>query len=228
MNQILATKPAKQVKTVKTTTVKTFFAISIIIFGICMATSGSYAMFKGKVASENNNNQSQTNPQIPNSNNENIQISLSNEESIIHATVIGKSEIAFVTYRWDDEEETKIEINNISDDVEIDIPGGEHTLTVTAVDVDNTSKTLKKKVKGITKPTLEVIQEGSQFVINASDDIGLEKITFILNGQGYLIRAEGVKEKEFRYNFEEGDNTLEVTAYNVEGITETYSLVYHN
>lgn len=228
MNQILATKPAKKQKNVNTSTVKTFFAISIIIFGICMATSGSYAMFKGKIASENNNSQSQTNPEIPNSNNENIQISLSNEDDIIHATVIGKSEIAFVTYRWDEEEETKVEINNISDDVEIEIPGGEHTLTVTAVDVDNTSKTLKKKVKGVTKPTLEVVQEGSQFVINASDDIGLEKITFILNGQGYLIRGEGVKEKEFRYNFEPGDNNLEVTAYNVEGVTETYSLVYHN
>ena len=228
MNQILTTKPVKPVKKVKVNTVKTFFAVSIIVFGLCMATSGSYAMFKGKIANEETNNQVQTNPEIPNTNNEDIQIHLSNEDNIINATVTGKEEISFVTYAWDDEEEEKVDINNISDVIEIEIPAGEHTLTVTAVDINNSSKTLKKKVKGITKPTLSVAQEGSQFVINASDEIGLEKVTFILNGQGYLIKLEGVKEKEYRYDLQPGDNTVEVTAYNVDGMTETYSAEFHN
>lgn len=225
MNQILTTKPVKQKKTVGENTVKIFFAISIIIFGICMISSGSYAMYKGKVANNKNTNNNNT---VQNTDVENIQIHVSNENAIIHATVIGQSEISFVTYYWDEEEEVKVDINNISDNIDIEIPAGEHNLTITAVDINNNSKTLKKKVKGVTKPKLEVVQDGSQFLITASDEIGLDKLTFILNGQGYLVRVEGEKEKEFRYNLQPGDNTLEVTAYNVDGVTETFNAICHN
>ena len=228
MNQILATKPVKQNKTVKITTVRKFFAISMIIFGICLISSGSYAVYKDKIANANQKANNVQNNTIQNSNTEDIQIHLSNENAIIHATVIGQSEISFVTYCWDEEEETKVDINNVSDNIDIEIPAGNHDLTITAVDINNNSKTLKKKVKGVTKPTLEVTQDGSQFLIKASDEIGLDKLTFILNGQGYLVRVEGEKEKEFRYDLQPGDNTLEVTAYNVEGVTETFNAICHN
>lgn len=226
MNQILTTKPVKASKTVNIKTVKIFFAVCLIIFGICMISSGSYAMYKGKVA--NNNKNDSENNVAQKSETENIQIHLSNEDAIIHATVIGQNEISFVTYYWDEEEETKVDINNISDDVDIDIPAGEHTLTITAVDINNYSKTLKKKVKGVTKPTLEVVQDGSDFIITSSDEIGLDRFEFILNGQGYLVRLNGIKEKEFRYSLEQGDNTLEVKVYNVDGVTETFNETYHN
>ena len=227
MNQILATKPIKKSKTVKVKTVKTFFSVSLVIFGICMITSGSYAMYKGKIAKDsmsNNPQNSNIETQMP----ESIQISFSNEGAIVHATVLGQKEISFITYKWDEEEETKVDVNQLSDDIEIEMPAGEHILTVTAVDIDNNSQTKQKKVKGITKPTLEVVQDGSQFLITATDEIGLEKLTFILNGQGYLVRVEGAKEKEFRYDLEPGDNTLEVTAYNIEGVTETFNAICHN
>lgn len=228
MNQILTTKPVKTKKNVGSNTVKTFFAISIIIFGICMISSASYAMYTGKVANKKTDNNNNNNNTVQNAEVENIQISVSNEDAIIHATVIGQNEISFVTYCWDEEEEVKVDINNISDNVDIEIPAGEHNLTITAVDIKNNSKTLKKKVKGVTKPTLKVVQDGSQFLITASDEIGLDKLTFILNGQGYLVRVEGEKEKEFRYDLQPGDNTLEVTAYNIEGVTETFNAICHN
>lgn len=227
MNQILSTKPERQIKTVNIKTVKNFFAVSIVIFGICMATSGSYGVYKGKFANTNINNNQTTNT-LETKTIDTIQIHFGKEGAIIHATVIGQREISFVTYRWDEEDETKVDINNISDDVEIEIPAGEHTLTMTAVDIDNNSQTKQKKVKGITKPTLEVVQDGSQFLITASDEIGLDKLTFILNGQGYLVRAEGAKEKNFRYDLQPGDNSLEVTAYNVESVTETFNAIFHN
>lgn len=231
MNQILATKPVKQKKDVNISTVKTFFAISLMIFGICMISSGSYAIYKNTTSKVGNRsniaNNSDTNNTIQNSSDE-IQISLTNDGATIHATVIGQEEISFVTYRWDDEEETKVDVNSMSDDIEIEMPAGEHTLTVTAVDINNNSKTQNRKVKGITKPTLEVVQDGSQFVITATDEIGLEALTFILNGNKFLVRAEGEKEKEFRYDLEPGDNTLEVTAYNIEGVTETFKALCHN
>lgn len=228
MNQILTTKPVRPTKTVKIKTVKTFFTISIMIFGVCMIASGSSAMYKSRTSNTNKIENTTQNNVASIEQSEEIQIHISNEDAIIHATVIGQKEISFVTYRWDEEEETKVDVNSISDDIEIEMPAGEHTLTMTAVDINNNSRTKQKKVKGITKPTVEVTQDGSQFIIEASDEIGLDKVTFILNGHGYLVRADGDKEFEFRYDLQEGNNNIEVTAYNVEGIKETYNAVCHN
>ena len=93
---------------------------------------------------------------------------------------------------------------------------------------DNNTETKEQQVKGVTKPKVTVKQEGQEFVINASDEIGLDKIEFILNGQGYLVRVEGATDKEFRYPLEQGDNTLEVTAYNVDGATGEFNAICHN
>ena len=230
MNQILTTKQIKPKKNVQLKTVKLFFGICIIIFGICMITSGSYALYTNRSAHVNTkNNINNTNTAIDTKNQE-IQIHLSVDGANIKATVEGKTEISYVTYKWDDDEETRKDINGVSEDISIEIPEGEHTLTITAVDINNNTETKEQKVKGVTKPKLEVThdKEHSEFVIKSSDEIGLDKFEFILNGQGYLVRVEGEKEKEFRYPLIEGDNTLEVTAYNTEGATETFKALIHN
>lgn len=230
MNQILTTKPVRPKKVVKVKVVKTFFAVSLLIFGICMVSSGSYAMYKNG-AFKTSKSQEVNKKQKPdeNQNSQDIQIHLSSEGAVLHAQIIGtNSEIAFVTYKWDDEEEKTVELNKISGNIDINIPSGEHSINITAVDTDNKSKNITKKVRGVTKPNLQVVQDGSQFLITASDEIGLDRLEFILNGQGYLVRVEGEKEKEFRYDLEPGDNTLEVKAYNVEGVTEEFKAICHN
>lgn len=231
MNQILTTKQIKPRKNVKIKTVKIFFGICIIIFGICMATSGSYAIYTNRSAQANTKNiaNNNTNTAIE-TKNEEIQIHLAVDGANIKATVVGETEISYVTYKWDDEEETRQDINSMSEDVTIEIPEGQHTLTITAVDINNNTETKEQQVKGIVKPKLEVThdKEHSEFVIKSSDEKGLDKFEFILNGQGYLVRVEGEKEKEFRYPLIQGDNTLEVKAYNTEGATETFNALIHN
>ena len=39
----------------------------------------------------------------------------------------GKNELTYMTYRWDDEEETRIDINNTQIEQDIEIPMGQHT-----------------------------------------------------------------------------------------------------
>ena len=246
MNQILTTKPIKPRKNVNLRTVILFFGICMIIFGICMASSGSYAMFINRSSHKSANTSNNTNTVEPK--NSGIQIHLSVDGTNIKGTIVGETEISFVTYKWDDNDESREEINNVSGEVTIEIPEGEHTLTVTAIDINNNTKTESKQVKGIvtgnnessdnqsennqsqnsSKPKLEVWQEGKEFVIDASDEKGLDKFEFILNGQGYLVRVEGEKEKQFRYPLIEGDNTLEVKAYNLDGATETFNALIQN
>ena len=121
------------------------------------------------------------------------------------------------------------DINSLTGEIMIEIPEGQHTLTIVAVDINNDTETKEQIVRGvISKPNLEVTQEGENLVVKASDEIGLEKVEFILNGQGYRVRIEGATEKQFKYPLEEGENNLEVKAYNTEGATETIEIVYEN
>lgn len=230
MNQILTTKPVKPRKQTNIKTVIAFFAVSMIIFGICLISSGSYAVYKSLSSNptRNSNLSNQTTTNNVETENANTQIELSSEGTSVIASVNSDKQISFITYKWDDEEENREDIGGQSGRIAIDIPGGEHILNVTAVDIDNNTTTKKIKVKGVKKPTLEVIQEGTEFVIKASDEIGIERIDFILNEQGYRLNTEGIKQKEFRYQLVEGDNKLEVTVYNTEGYTETFNDVFKN
>ena len=59
----------------------------------------------------------------------------------IKITYEGDEQISYMTYRWDEEDETRVDINNTSIDYEIDARRGEHTLTVIVVDVNNKTET---------------------------------------------------------------------------------------
>ena len=148
----------------------------------------------------------------------------------LKVTANGKSELSYMTYRWDEEEETTIEINNARTEQLIDIPKGQHKLTVVVVDINNKTETKEQEVKGVTKPKLEVTTDGSaNFIINASDEEGISKIEFIINEQEkYLLdlaktfsSVEQRKQISYPYPLHDGENKLEVTVYNDSGVTET-------
>lgn len=152
-----------------------------------------------------------------------ITINMEVEGSSIKVTATGIEELSYMTYRWDDEEETKIEINDISTVQNIEIPKGLHTLTVIVVDVNNSTETQKQEVQGITKPTLEVTTDGeANFIIKGSDEEGLEKIEVIINDtEKYRDDLTGKTECEYKIPFkEQGETRMEVTIYNTNGLTE--------
>lgn len=159
-----------------------------------------------------------------------ITINVQPENNELKITANGANTLTYMTYRWDDEEETKIDINDINVETSIEIPKGLHTLTIIVVDENNKTKTFEQEVNGVTKPKLEVTTDGSSnFVIKASDETGLTRVEFIINEtEKYFIdltkaySLEDRKEFEYSYPFSEGENKLEVTVYNEDGISETF------
>lgn len=161
----------------------------------------------------------------------NIEINIAPEGSNLKITVTGNKKIKYMTYRWDEEEEIKVEINDKNKEQIIEIPKGLHTLTIIAVDENNKTETKKQEVKGVTKPKLEVTTDGtSNFIIKASDEQGIKKVEFIINEtEKYMLdltRAydsiEDRKQFEYAYPLHDGENKLEVTVYNESDITETF------
>ena len=157
-----------------------------------------------------------------------ISIELKPEGNSIKITAEGKEQLSYMTYRWDDEEETKIDINAMQTEQTVEIPKGLHTLKVIFVDINNNTQTKKLEVKGVTKPKLEVTTDGAEnFIIKASDEEGIKRVEFIINEtEKYLLNLDEVlsleerKEFEYAYPLHEGENKLEVRVYNESDISE--------
>lgn len=143
--------------------------------------------------------------------------------------------ISYMTYKWDDEEETKVEINNTSVEEEIEAVKGLHTLTVTVVGEDNSTDKKVQKINGVSKPKVEIDIDSQKqyFVIRTSDDELLERIEIRLNEddeQSYMLNLSEKNLKELEYvlpiELQSGENLIEVTVYNSNNITAESSAKY--
>jgi len=245
MNQILSTEINRRSKSADLKRIRIIFAVCIIVFGICVVSGASYAIHKSNTnkrvlqqeyidtPTQQENPGQQANPSdnentvVPNSVNEsNIEIKLEAQQETkkIKATVSTTSEtdnIEFVTYKFDDGDETREDINAKNGELEIDIPEGEHILTVIAVDTQSRTETVNQKVIGATGPKVDIQQDGTNFIISVTDDIGLNKIEVEINGEMLEAQLNGEKERQFLCPMVDGENTLIVTVYNVDGIEGT-------
>lgn len=162
-----------------------------------------------------------------------ININIEPEGNNLKITANGKNQLQYMTYRWDEEEETRIDIASDQTEQIIEIPKGLHTLTVIVVDENNKTETKEQEVNGVTKPKLEVTTDGSSnFIIKTSDEQGIKRIEFIINEtEKYMLDLEGElpleerKEFEYAYPLHDGENKLEVTVYNESDVTETFRAV---
>jgi hypothetical protein len=140
-------------------------------------------------------------------------------------------QISFMTYRWDDDEETTIsDIDSKVLNEQIEIPKGQHTLTIVIVFSNNEQITKIQEVKGVTAPTIEVTVDPNyeNITIDVTDEEGLDKIEITLVGESEeenvmqrLIAEDNQTEIVYTIPVQEGENKLEIKAYNVNGITTT-------
>lgn len=164
----------------------------------------------------------------------NINIEVSGNK--IRITYEGDTIISYMTYRWDEEDEETVEINDTSIDQEIEAIKGLHTLTVVVVDENNNTDTKQQKINGVSKPkiTIGIDEQQEHFVIQTSDEEKLSKIEFRLDqddNQKYVLNLEEKDLKELQYvlpddlKLKTGENTIEVTVYNSNGVSEETGIV---
>ena len=157
-----------------------------------------------------------------------INISLEVVGNNIKIIANSQEELSYLTYRWDEEEEKRIDATENTIEEEVEIPKGLHKLTVIAVDINNNTETKEQEINGVTKPKLDITTDGAEnFVIKASDEQGLERVEFIINGtKKFKLELDGRKELEYSYPLEEeGETRLEVTVYNSNDVTETMKVM---
>ncbi len=144
------------------------------------------------------------------------------EDNKLKITANSETQIKYMTYKWDDGEEQRVDINATTIDQEIDVPMGTHDITVAIVDVNNKTTTKEETVMGTTKPMINVETDdaGEYYLITITDEVGLQKVDLNIRGEAKTITVEdGKKELKYKIKLEDNNqNRLEITAYNVDGI----------
>lgn len=153
------------------------------------------------------------------------------EDAKLTITATDETAIKYITYKWNDEESTKVDAQTETDtliEVKIDVKRGKNTLEVVAVDSDGNEERISKIFNGVNKPIIKVTKKGNELYMKISHDMGFEKVEFSINGQIYKYNEEysgydsSNKELEYKFNLKEGENTVIILAVSTEGTEETY------
>ena len=143
-------------------------------------------------------------------------------------TVDSKTELSYITYQWNSQNAEKIEMTTYEDktklEKEIEIPVGQNTLVVTAVDIHNNQSEKSQEIKGVTKPVLKAPTiDGDYISFEVTADEIITQVEFSFNGSAYIIKSDVIKdskEVKYRLKLKKGTNYLSVKATTASGITE--------
>ena len=131
--------------------------------------------------------------------------------------------ISYMTYRWDEEQETTIDINNTVVEQEIDVRPGLHTLTVILVDEENNTETKVQEINGVSTPKIDISfnEDNTKYVIKLTDEIGLQEVVITLNEDENQRFGQKLTGTEFEFEiplYEGSDNKMQVTVTNSSNI----------
>lgn len=133
--------------------------------------------------------------------------------------------LSYITYRWNDEEETTIQASMEDSgkiEVNVDILRGKNTLTVIAVDSSNNAVSKEAIFEGRVKPTIEVWVEGNKLNIVGKHEGGVQKIEYTINGQTHTIQNEIGPEMKAEHELSAGYNRVSITVYSTEETQESF------
>ena len=110
----------------------------------------------------------------------------------IKITVTSEVELSYITYKWNSQEEQKNDMitfeNRKKFEKEIEIPKGQNTLKITAVDTNGNTVEKSQEIKGVAKlkdPKVVISGEYMYFTFEAEEN--MKTVEFIFNGQTFLM-----------------------------------------
>lgn len=215
MNQILVTGEErieapvrKQKKNLSTNGIIVFFAISIIIVGICIIAGSVYS--KQKI---NETVQASIQPEI--------EIQRDDENNTIKIIATHIRGITSLTYRWNEEEEIVLDAQNKkSVSATIDLIGGENTLKISVTEENGKTKTLEKTfVAGnIPEIKLEAVANGIKLIATSEENLQYIEYSWDDGEVQKIEIEENKKEYEGIINTPKGEHILKIKVVDINGM----------
>lgn len=144
----------------------------------------------------------------------------------LQITATDETAIDFVTYRWNEEEEQRVDVSEEGEktiEFNIDILRGQNDLVIIAVDKNGNRATVTKPFSAVTKPDVKIVvtEDKKAVDITCTHENGLKSIDISVNDQQYIVEIEeGQKDATVPIPLEDGNNKVVVKAVSVDD-TET-------
>lgn len=137
-----------------------------------------------------------------------------------------------INYSWNEGEKTKVNVTkenpNLIEEI-VEIPLGQNTLKVEAINKDEITSSKELEVKGIKRPTLSFRKDGDYLIIRAEDEGIIKIVEYTLNGQKYQLNFKNKGPVlEYRQELQKGENHMEITAENMDGGKITNNVLIKN
>ena len=215
MNQILITgdeqvtrKVAqKEKKVLPINVIVIFFAISIIILGICMVGGSLYSRY-------------QINETVAANKKPEISVERIDEDNVIAIDITHIRGIKTITYSWNDEEEITIDGKNRKTISEtIDLIGGENTLKIVVTEENGQTQTLEKTFKVGNIPEIKILEAVDNGIkISASSEVEIDYLQYNWD-DGEMQKIEvGESEYEGIISAPKGLHTLKIEVVDTNGM----------
>lgn len=112
----------------------------------------------------------------------------------IKITVTSKVELSYVTYKWNNEEEKKQDMLTFEDrtkfEKSIEIPKGQNTLKILAVDKNDNKSEKSQEIKGVVKPKTSTIARGEYLYFTVTGEENIKTVEFEFNGNKFLMNTD--------------------------------------
>lgn len=142
-------------------------------------------------------------------------INIAQENNDLIVTVQCDTIITKISYYYDEEDPTEQDFSDTTAEISIALRSGEHNLTI--IIEDETGK-VREETNKIYVPTLEVVTDTQNFIIQASDNAGISRVVINFNGSEEEVEVNSTT-YENTIPLIDGENRIIVTVYNVEGIS---------
>lgn len=162
-----------------------------------------------------------------------IELSVLTEEAKVKITVQDETELAYITYKWGDSQETKIQANSEDPkkmETKLDIQRGTNKLVITAADTSQNIATKEQPFQGVNEPEIDAYQDGGIVYISVTHDMGFKKVEFIINDVTYTYDENysgySATQTKLSYTYEliPGENKFIINAYSLENTEKTSKL----
>lgn len=216
MNQILITgeelaaervKVKKEKKVLPIKGIVVFYAISIIILGICMISGSVYA-------------RDQINKTVEASIRPEISVERNDDDNTITINVTHIRGIKTITYQWNDDEQIVIKANNSKSIKEtIDLIGGKNTLKVIAIEENGQTSTLQKEFTVANIPEIKIVESVDNGIkIYAASEEEIDYLQYSWDDGEIQTIEVGEKEYEGIINAPKGLHILKIEVVDTNGI----------
>jgi len=137
----------------------------------------------------------------------------------IKITVTSKVDLSYVTYRWNLETEKKDDMvtyeNRTKFEKLVEIPKGQNTLKIVAVDINGNQTEKSQDIKGVTKAKTRVVAKGKYLDFTVTGEENIKLVEFEFNGKKYVMNTDTFGEtKTVHYMVEmvQGMNYLKIVS----------------